>query len=347
LYLSEIITEFIFIKNKIIKGIGLKDYINNNKLLDIKYYYKYSKNILICISEDNIILIDLDNNYNIYSLYKNNENKDKNIISTIFIDDNNFKIYLYEKNENIFLFYDVNENLEFVNKKEKKNESLKDSSILFLEYYNNSLNFILIGGKFKNKDEYFIYLILIDKLEICKFNNLKLIIKKEKKEILNIKIINDTLYELTKEGIFSFNLGKLSVFELFDYNDKDEIDVDTTIKNLYKIGYHISHEKLYNIFIDFRKKNINKNELIQFFQEEIIQNKEKNNNINLKEIKKENYIKYIEHYQKPNFLNFFIYKNNYLIVYDYSKLYVFDIRTNNIVYLNVNIGRKIKYNYIF
>ena len=104
---------------------------------------------------------------------------------------------------------------------------------------------------------------------------------------------------------------------------------------------------MYNIFIDFREKNIDENELIQLFQEEIIQNKNKNNNINLKEIKKENYIKYIEHYQNPNFLDFFIYKNNYLIVYDYLQLYVFDIRTNNIVYLNANIGRKIKYNYIF
>jgi hypothetical protein len=99
-------------------------------------------------------------------------------------------------------------------------------------------------------------LILIDKLDICNFNNLKSLTEIDNKENLNsiygkkikylnsnikkptlkLCLINDMLYELTKEGIFYFNLGKLSVFELFDLNNQGEIDIDTSLKNLLKIG---------------------------------------------------------------------------------------------------------------
>jgi len=207
-------------------------------------------------------------------------------------------------------------------------------------------------------------LILIDKLKIYKLNNLKPFKEVEFKFKINneiqkdyVKIYNETLkviikknilYELTKEGIYSFNLEIFSVFELFDFNEKDEIDINTTLKNLYKIGYQNNHPKIFHLLINFKEKNIKEHELIQYLQKEIFENKDFKNihYTNLKEVKN-NGIKYIEHYQNPNFLDFFIYKNHYLIAYDYLKLFVFDIETNNIVYLNANIGRKIKYYYIF
>ena len=72
LYMCKINFKDLIKENKIDKNkceeINLKEYVND-KLLSIKYYYKYSKNILICISNDKIILIDIDNKNNINSIY--------------------------------------------------------------------------------------------------------------------------------------------------------------------------------------------------------------------------------------------------------------------------------------
>ena len=187
-------------------------------------------------------------------------------------------------------------------------------------------------------------MILFDKLDklseqdLLKYN-IKISIKKE---TLKLILIQDILYELTKEGIFSYNLGILSVFV---FKENDEIDVDNSLINLYKKDYHKTHPEIYNLLIDFKESNIEEHEFIQLLQKEIFKNKDYYTNF--KKIKKKNYIKYIEYYQNPNFLDFFIYKNHYLIAYDYSQLYVFDIETNNIVYSNKNIGREIKYYNIF
>ena len=206
LYLTDINFEDLLYKNKIEDNkyikIDLKDYINNN-LLNIRYFYKYSKNILICNNEDNILIIDLDNKNVIKSL--NEQIGNSKIISYFLIDNDNFKIYLYDNNKYTFSFYNINDQLNFVKIKEEKVEMLKDSIITFLEYYKNYL--IIIGSK--NDKYHFIYFILFDKLKEFKFiedNNFKFDKEKNEKKTLKILKLNNILYELCNEGYYCYNL---------------------------------------------------------------------------------------------------------------------------------------------
>ena len=145
LYICKIYFKDLIYENKIDKNkceeIDIKEYIND-KLLSIKYYYKNSKNILICKSNENILLIDIDNKDNINSIYKKEDKV--NIISTFLVNDSNFKVFLYNKNNFTFSIYNINNELEFLKDKEKNIESLKDLSISFLEYYNNNIILIVI-----------------------------------------------------------------------------------------------------------------------------------------------------------------------------------------------------------
>ena len=273
LYICKINFKDLIYENKIDKNkceeIDLKEYIND-KLLNIKYYYKNPKNILICKSNENILLIDIDNKDNINSIYKKEDKV--NIISTILVNDSNFKVFLYNKNNFTFSIYNINDKLEFLKDKEKNIESLKDLSISFLEYYNN--NIILIGKKIKdNKDYNFIYLIddNLNNINLDDSNNIKYNKEKETKKIL---INNDSLIELSLEGK-----------DFYYYN----------LKNIFE----------HNKFI-------------------------KNN----------------QYYEFTEFLDFLLFNNQYIITYNNSKIFLFDIKTNNISFVNTGIGRRIKSSYV-
>ena len=232
LYICKINFKDLIYENKIDKNkceeINLKEYIND-KLLSIKYYYKNSKNILICKSNENILLIDIDNKDNINSIYKKEDNV--NIISTFLVNDSNFKVFLYNKNNFTFSIYNINDKLEFLKDKEKNIESLKDLSISFLEYYNN--NIILIGKKLKdNKDYNFIYLIddNLNNINLDDSNNIKYNKEKETKKVL---INKDSLIELCESEFFLYNLIKNQYifFQPTIYSEDDISSSDIQIFN--------------------------------------------------------------------------------------------------------------------
>ena len=53
-----------------------------------------------------------------------------------------------------------------------------------------------------------------------------------------------------------------------------------------------------------------------------------------------------QYYEFTEFLDFLLFNNQYIITYNNSKIFLFDIKTNNISFVNFDIGRKIKYSYI-
>ncbi len=278
LYICKINFKDLIDKNKIDKNkceeIDLKEYIND-KLLGIKYYYKNSKNILICKSNENILFIDIDNKDNIISIYKKEDKV--NIISTILEDDCNFKILLYNKYNFTFSIYNINEKLEVLIEKEKKYiESFKDLSISFIEYYNYDNKIILIGKKLNdNKDYNFIYLIddklnnddNLNNINLDESNNIKF--NKEKKTI-KVIINEKILFELNDNKFYKYDLSNLSTKELIFSMSTDFIEeIDDTFdfqiwNQKYLIFSNFPQIIIYSIEFDIFFKNIIKETKIWF-----------------------------------------------------------------------------------
>ena len=53
-----------------------------------------------------------------------------------------------------------------------------------------------------------------------------------------------------------------------------------------------------------------------------------------------------QYYEFTEFLDFLLFNNQYIITYNGSKIFLFDIKTNNISFVNIGIGRRIKYSYV-
>jgi hypothetical protein len=58
------------------------------------------------------------------------------------------------------------------------------------------------------------------------------------------------------------------------------------------------------------------------------------------------FIRNNQYYEFTEFLDFLLFNNQYIITYNSSKIFLFDIKTNNISFVNFGIGRRIKYSYV-
>jgi hypothetical protein len=183
-------------------------------------------------------------------------------------------------------------------------------------------------------------------------SNIKIILYNKNNFTFSFYYINDKLEFLKDKEKNIESLKDLSISFLEYYNNniiligkklKDNKDyhfIYLIDDNLNNINLDESNNIKYNKEKETKKVLINNDSLIELCNEGYYKYKLKNIYI------KNNFIEFNKYYLYTKFLDFILYNEQYIITHYYLKIFIFDIHSNKMIYINNNIGRKIKYSYI-